>query len=61
MNVAHVRRSCAVFDAYARIDVMGEASDHRLMELELIEPELFFRFDTTVADRLAQHVLHHTA
>jgi len=43
--------------AYARIDVTGYASEHRLVELELIEPELFFRFDPTVADRLAQHVL----
>jgi glutathione synthase/RimK-type ligase-like ATP-grasp enzyme len=42
---------------YARIDVIADASDHRLVELELIEPELFFRFDPTVADRLAQHVL----
>jgi glutathione synthase/RimK-type ligase-like ATP-grasp enzyme len=43
--------------AYARIDVTGEEPDHRLIELELIEPELFFRFDPTVADRLADHVL----
>jgi glutathione synthase/RimK-type ligase-like ATP-grasp enzyme len=47
--------------AYARIDVTGDASEHQLVELELIEPELFFRFDPTVADRLAQHVLNHTA
>jgi glutathione synthase/RimK-type ligase-like ATP-grasp enzyme len=47
--------------AYARIDVTGEASDQQLVELELIEPELFFRFDPTVADRLAQHVLNDTA
>jgi glutathione synthase/RimK-type ligase-like ATP-grasp enzyme len=44
--------------AYARIDVTGDASDHRLVELELVEPELFFRFDPTVADRLALHVLN---
>lgn len=44
--------------AYARIDVTGDPSDHRLVELELIEPELFFRFDPTVADRLARHVLN---
>jgi glutathione synthase/RimK-type ligase-like ATP-grasp enzyme len=47
--------------AYARIDVIADASDHRLIELELIEPELFFRFDPTVADRLARHVLTDTA
>ena len=47
--------------AYARIDVTDDASDHQLVELELIEPELFFRFDPTVADRLAQHVLNLTA
>jgi glutathione synthase/RimK-type ligase-like ATP-grasp enzyme len=47
--------------AYARIDVTGDASDHQLVELELIEPELFFRFDTSVADRLAHHVLNHNA
>jgi glutathione synthase/RimK-type ligase-like ATP-grasp enzyme len=47
--------------AYARIDVIADSSDHRLVELELIEPELFFRFDPTVADCLAQHVLTDTA
>ena len=46
--------------AYARIDVTGDASNHQLIELELIEPELFFRFDPTVADRLARHVLNST-
>ena len=38
--------------AYARNDVTAE-SDHQLIELERIEPELFFRFDPTVEDRLA--------
>jgi glutathione synthase/RimK-type ligase-like ATP-grasp enzyme len=46
--------------AYARIDVTGDPSNHQLVELELIEPELFFRFDPTVADRLARHVLEET-
>jgi hypothetical protein len=41
--------------------VTGHGSDHRLVELELIEPELFFRFDPTVADYLARHVLNDTA
>jgi glutathione synthase/RimK-type ligase-like ATP-grasp enzyme len=49
----------ATTPAYARIDVTGDPTDHRLVELELVEPELFFRFDTTVADRLAQHVLEY--
>jgi hypothetical protein len=45
---------------YARVDVTGDASDHQLLDLELIEPELFFRFDPTVADRLAEHILNGT-
>jgi glutathione synthase/RimK-type ligase-like ATP-grasp enzyme len=46
--------------AYARVDLTGDASHHQLLELELIEPELFFRFDPTVADRLARHILNGT-
>jgi len=46
--------------AYARVDLTGDTSDHQLLELELIEPELFFRFDPTVADRLARHILNGT-
>ena len=53
------------YDKVAR-DCARDGVDHpryllRLVELELIEPELFFRFDPTVADRLAQHVLNGAA
>ena len=38
---------------YARIDVVaGAAGDLLLMELELVEPELFFRLAPDAASRL---------
>ena len=42
---------------YARVDVTGDPSGHQVLELELIEPELFFRLDPTLADRLARQIL----
>jgi glutathione synthase/RimK-type ligase-like ATP-grasp enzyme len=39
---------------YARIDIVEASRGPLLMELELIEPELFFRLIPEAADRLAQ-------
>lgn len=39
---------------YARVDLVETASGFKLMELELIEPQLFFRFDPDAARRLAR-------
>lgn len=39
--------------AYARVDVARHAGRYHLMELELIEPELFFDHAPDAADRLA--------
>lgn len=39
---------------YARVDQVETADGPCLMELELIEPELFLRFDDTAADRYAR-------
>lgn len=42
---------------YARVDlVRGASGDPEIMELELIEPELFFRFGPHAADRLAEGI-----
>lgn len=38
---------------YARVDLVDHAGTLELMELELIEPELFFRFRPEAADELA--------
>lgn len=42
---------------YARVDAVETPGRLLLVELELIEPELFFRFDSASADRLAAAVL----
>lgn len=39
---------------YARVDLVETASGFKLMELELIEPQLFFRLDPDGARRLAR-------
>ncbi|HEX6177344.1 MAG TPA: hypothetical protein VF057_03225 [Thermoanaerobaculia bacterium] len=41
---------------YARVDVVERASGSLLMELELIEPSLFFRMDPLAAKRFADAV-----
>jgi glutathione synthase/RimK-type ligase-like ATP-grasp enzyme len=41
---------------YARVDFIEHAGRFELMELELIEPELFFRFRPAAADELATAV-----
>ncbi len=38
---------------YARVDLLGEGASARLVELELIEPELFFRFSAGAPTRYA--------
>lgn len=49
--------ACVVTPLYARVDVLrDEANRLRLIELELIEPELFFRFNPAAAITLAQHI-----
>ena len=46
--------ACAQAPLYARVDaVRDEAGALSLMELELAEPELFFRFSPPAADALA--------
>jgi hypothetical protein len=38
---------------YARVDFVRDGGGFRLMELEMIEPGLFFRFDPPAAETLA--------
>ena len=46
--------ACSHTPLYARVDVVrNEQNQLNLMELELIEPELFFRFSVPAAERLA--------
>jgi hypothetical protein len=42
--------------SYARVDMVGER-DPLVMELELIEPELFLRFEPAAPQRLADHLV----
>ena len=42
---------------YARVDVVLAERGPLLMELELVEPELFFHLAPERADRLAHHLL----
>jgi glutathione synthase/RimK-type ligase-like ATP-grasp enzyme len=52
------------FDAqdclYARVDGVRDAGVFRLMELELVEPALFFAHSPEGADRLAARILEHS-
>lgn len=48
--MAHVPESCA----YARVDVVESARGPVLMELELIEPELYFGLAPGAAERMAR-------
>jgi len=52
---------CAVDDLlYARVDVLASDDAHEpptLMELELVEPSLFFGYDAGAADRLADAIV----
>jgi glutathione synthase/RimK-type ligase-like ATP-grasp enzyme len=43
---------------YARVDLVSDERDRPMvMELELVEPELFFRYSQAAVDRLADAVL----
>ena len=42
--------------SYARVDLVNE-DDPVVMELELIEPQLFLGYEPDAAGRLADHVL----
>ena len=49
--------ACPVLPLYARVDVLRDQQGRlRLLELELIEPELFFRFNPLAAASLAQQI-----
>lgn len=50
--MAHVPESCA----YARVDVVESARGPLLMELELIEPELYFSIVPGSAERMARAI-----
>lgn len=43
--------------AYARVDLVRLSTGWALMELELVEPELFFPLAPEIAERLADHVV----
>ncbi len=50
--------ACVVTPAYARVDMVRDPAGRlRLMELELIEPELFLRFCPAAADLLAAQIV----
>ena len=51
--MAHVPRSCA----YARVDLVESSRGPLLMELELIEPELYFSIVPGSAERMAQAII----
>jgi hypothetical protein len=47
---------------YARVDLVEDPTGElQLIELELVEPELFFRHAPNAAPRLAHHLLTHGA
>jgi glutathione synthase/RimK-type ligase-like ATP-grasp enzyme len=50
--------ACDMSPVYARVDAVCDNSGRlALMELELIEPELFFRFQPSAAETLANHLV----
>jgi hypothetical protein len=58
---AHVLRVAAHPWIYARVDVVETAAGPLLMELELIEPHLFFELASVAADRLAGALIARTS
>ena len=60
-ELVSIARSCITaadtVPVYARVDVARLDGVWVLMELELVEPELFFRLDARLADRLAELLL----
>lgn len=52
---------CPAHPVYARVDIMrNNNGELALMELELIEPELFLRFSPSAAQRLAEELIRHS-
>lgn len=49
--------ACPSPPLYARVDFVRSAGGFRLMELELVEPELFFRFSPAAAASLADEIV----
>ena len=49
----HVLAALDTVPLYARVDLVSDGHQLRLIELELIEPELFFRFDPESAALMA--------
>jgi len=62
VTIEHERAVASVLDAvegsptYARVDLVAVDGELHLMELELIEPDLFFAIAPESADRLALHL-----
>lgn len=49
--------ACPSLPLYARVDFVRSDGGFRLMELELVEPELFFRFSPAAAGSLADEIV----
>ncbi|MDP1678225.1 MAG: hypothetical protein Q8L88_15315 [Bacteroidota bacterium] len=53
----HVVSVCSPIPSYARVDMIADNDGNlAVSELELIEPELWFRFEPTAANSLAENV-----
>ena len=52
-EVVQIYQDCEVDTAYARVDVVRYEGELVLMELEVVEPELFFRFSNHAAKMFA--------
>jgi glutathione synthase/RimK-type ligase-like ATP-grasp enzyme len=54
LGVAHtVLATLPGTPAYARVDLLYDGERHRVIELELVEPYLWFEVEPTAAERLA--------
>ena len=53
----HILSRCPIGTAYARVDAIMREKQLTLMEVELVEPELFFTLCPAAADRLAEIVI----
>ncbi len=53
-----VAKACLSYAHFARIDVVyDDAETMRVMEVEVFDPELFFRFDRAAAEKLADVIM----
>lgn len=57
----HVVAAAPLTPLYARVDLVETVDGPRLMELEVIEPELFFRHNEAAAEQLAAALLDQTS